>query len=238
MYPSIIFLHMIIKTEGNIKILSASKSADYYFIRPFEMLSSYSQFLRTWEIANNYTLCIPDVSLVSLLKSLNNESKFGFLSFSKWSSRESFKRLNLHNPVFKNHNAFDFDGKGSANNYLYKLLNFTMHNVAFRTHEIVYLLMFEDKYKTEDGFSGSWNEFCYAFKDKIQSAFLFKSVYRNSRFRFVSIITPRQEYPNVFNYFDIDGYSGFNRDRMDIYSSLYMVAKKIKHNRKNINKKI
>ncbi len=212
----------------NLRSNAKEKSGEYYFIRSFEIMPSYLPFISTWTIAHNSIKSFPDVSQAVLLKSMKQNSELGYISFSKWASKEAFKKLNLDNPVLKNHNLTDLKGRASVNSNLYRLVSETGSWGKIRLNEMIYFAMFDNKNSIAKDLKSNWDEICSMLEGKLKYACLFKSVFKNSRFGYVGLMLPKKNGNNVYENIRISDYYGKNTGKYQMYSTLYKVVKKIK----------
>ncbi|MFZ4589986.1 MAG: hypothetical protein ACOYN6_03250 [Ignavibacteria bacterium] len=172
--------------------MKIKSNKEYYFIKPFEIVSSYLAFIDTWKIVNKISSNIDEVSDVKLMQSNFNDFKFGFISFSNWETKESYIRSNLMNTVFSYHNLESGNNSKSVTQYLYKLISEENYNLGINNPEAVEILVFENLTSKELDISGFWDELIetYLQKHKIQSAALYKAVYKKSKFSYIGFIYP------------------------------------------------
>ena len=159
---------------------------------------------------------------------MKQNSELGYISFSKWASKEAFKKLNLDNPVLKNHNLTDLKGRASVNSNLYRLVSETGSWGKIRLNEMIYFAMFDNKNSIAKDLKSNWDEICSMLEGKLKYACLFKSVFKNSRFGYVGLMLPKKNGNNVYENIRISDYYGKNTGKYQMYSTLYKVVKKIK----------
>lgn len=168
-------------------ILKNKSNGEYYFIKPFEIVSSYTSFIDTWKIANKVCKEIEDVSDTSLLQSYSDTSKFGFISYSKWESKESFIKSNKENTVLGYHNTLNGSAAKSATQYLYKLKSGEKYSVS-KKDRMSKVFMLEADTDKDDAVIEYWDSICSKENDNIQAASLYKSIYKDAKFRFIGIL--------------------------------------------------
>jgi hypothetical protein len=156
------------------------------------------------------------------MKSLSDDSKYGYISYSDWETKESYIESNLQNTVLRYHTTLNGNGSGSANHYLYKLISNDKYarnsNKANRSYEII---LYETELNTIEIVQGLWSKLCDSKRPKLSSSYLYKSVYKKSKFRFIGFL----------NYTDIDLKSEesnnvYKKNGYKIYSSFYKKVKK------------
>lgn len=174
---------MNIKKDNN--IITSKSDGSYFFVKPFEIYSSYSAFVNTWKIANKFCKDIKDVSGTVLLRSFSEISKFGYISFSKWKSKESFIKYNKKYPVFGYHNILNGSDSNSATQYLYRLISGTDFSISSNKNKVFKSVIFETGTADEKDVIAYWQSIYSNDNPSAQNACLFKSVYKNARYRFI-----------------------------------------------------
>ena len=174
------------KKEDN--ILKYKSNGEYYFIKPFEIVSSYTSFIDTWKIANKVCKEIEDVSETTLLQSYSDETKFGFISYSNWKSKNSFIKSNTENTVLGYHNTLNGSDAKYAAQYLYKLKSGEKYSVSKRKSKTVKVFMFDTDMTKYDSIMEFWDSVRSKENGCIQSSYLYKSIYKDAKFRFVGIL--------------------------------------------------
>jgi hypothetical protein len=161
---------------------------NYYFIKPFEILSSYNSFIDTWNVANKVIKEIDDVTEAGLMQSDSVKSRFGYISYSNWKSKEAFIKSNLKNTVLKYHNEQNGNGSKSAVHSLYKLISQMNHGEIKKTNLALEIIIIETNLSNDNEVMDFWNKLCVGKKAKLTSSYLFKSVYKKSKFRYIGFL--------------------------------------------------
>jgi hypothetical protein len=173
------------KTVKNIKKINSIEN--YYFIKPFEIEPSFTSFIDTWIVANKVCRQIEEVSDTKLLQSLSEKIKLGYISFSKWKSKEAFIKSNLENTVLKYHNEINGNGIKSAAHYLYKLIREGSNNLNKNNKSIAKVTLFETGLTDEAEVLKKWNTL-EGNENDILSSYLFKAIYKNSKYRYIGLV--------------------------------------------------
>jgi hypothetical protein len=171
-----------------INIGKPENPGNYYFIKPFEIVSTYTAFIDTWKIANKVCKEIDDVSDTSLLQSYSDLAKFGYVSYSKWNSKESFIKVNNENPVLGYHNTLNGSDARSATQYLYKLKSGEKYSVSKKKNRTAKVFMLDTEMTKDDIIMEYWDSVLSQKNGKIQSSSLYKSIYKDAKFRFIGIL--------------------------------------------------
>jgi hypothetical protein len=161
---------------------------NYYFIKPFEILSSYNSFVDTWNVANKVIGQIDEVTEAGLMQSCSEKSKFGYISYSNWKSKDAFIKSNMKNTVLKHHNEPNGNGSKSAVHSLYKLMSQENHNGNRKENLDLEIIIIETVLLNDIDVREYWNNLCVIKKTKLTSSYLFKSVYKNSKFRYIGFL--------------------------------------------------
>ena len=169
-------------------ILKYKSNGEYYFIKPFEIVSSYTSFIDTWKIANKVCKEIDDVSDTTLFQSYSDNTKIGFISYSKWESKESFIKSNKENTVLGYHNTLNGSDAKSAAQYLYKLKSGEKYSVSKRKIKTAKVFVFDTDMTKDDSIMEYWDSVRSEENGCIQSSYLYKSIYKDAKFRFIGIL--------------------------------------------------
>jgi len=189
-----------------------------YFIKPFEILSSYSSFINTWKVANKIYKNTAEVSDAKLMQSLSESSIFGFISYSKWLSKKAFIKSNISNPVLKYHNVLNGNGSNSTSQYLYKLIPVCpgiKNNIEGNLSEVIII---NSAPETDIAVKNYFMDLCEKSTENILSVALFKAIFKKSKYRFICIINRKDSSkPFVKRIKNIE---------FKIYSSFFKTVKK------------
>ena len=200
-----------------------------YFIKPFEIVSSYYSFMDTWEIANKAYKDNDEVADARLMQSFFDNAKYGYISYSNWKTKEAFLQSNLTNTVLKYHNALNGDHSNSAKHNLYNLLSEEIFIKRTRTKKTLEVVIVETDLSRDDKILEYWKIFCEGIKKnyEIISASFYKAIYKKSKFRYIGIInvSVSEENKNC-----IKDSKRNNREEkkkgFKVYTSLYRTVKK------------
>lgn len=173
------------KTDNILKIKSDGK---YYFIKTFEIVSTYTSFIDTWKIANKICSEIDDVTDTTLFQAHSDKTKFGFVSYSCWKSKEAFIKSNLENTVLGYHNTLNGSEARSATQYLYKLKSTEKYSGAKKKYYNAKIFMIETEMQKDDYIIEYWKTVCTKENINIQSSFLYKSIYKDAKVRFIGVL--------------------------------------------------
>lgn len=159
-----------------------------YFIKPFEIISSYNSFINTWDIVNKAYKKTSNVSDAKLMQALSESSVFGFISYSNWISKKAFIKANTINPVLKYHNVINGNGSNSVSRYLYKLIPlFSDISCKFNSKQSE-VFFIESSPEKDNEFKKYFIDLFEKKAGDISSLAFFKAIYRKSKFRFIFII--------------------------------------------------
>lgn len=174
--------------NGNIN--NIKNNGKYYFIKPFDIASSYYSFAETWKIVNRVYKEIDDVSDARLMQSFSDIAKFGYISYSSWNSKEAFIKSNSMYTVLKYHNALNGDSSKFAAHTLYKLISEEIYNRKSKKKNTLQVIIFETDLSKDDKVRVNWKMFCNNLNEKkgINSASLYQAIYKKSKFRYIGII--------------------------------------------------
>jgi hypothetical protein len=206
------------------------------FIKPFEVVSSYGAFVETWEVANKKLKEIEEVNSVSLMQSLYEEARFGYISYSYWKNKESFIKSVKQHPVLKYHNMFYGGSTNSAPLTLYREISTEIFKYKNKKENITEIMLMETELEYDEKIMEYWHIFFESAlnSEGLLSSSLYKSVYKKNKFRYIGFLNLedidsfRRKFENPFR-LKIEGENkGFK-----IYSSVYNVAKKIKRTSNN-----
>ena len=206
------------------KYINVGKSenpGNYYFIKPFEILSSYYSFIGTWNIANKVIREIDDVTEAGLMQSYSEKSKYGYISYSNWKSKEAFIKSNLKHTVLKYHNILNGNSPKSGVHSLYKLISQVNHSEDKKNNLALEIIIIKTDLLNDNGVNDFWNKLCISKKTKLKYSYLFKSVYKKSKFRFIGFLYYSD---NVVK--SLENNSVYNKNGFKIYSSFYKKVKK------------
>lgn len=202
-------------------IARINKDENYYFIKPFEISSSYSTFINTWKKVNKIYRAIEDVKDASLMQSFSEKSKYGFFSFSNWESKEAFINSNLKHNVLNYHNLLNGDDSKSALYSLYKLISYTNYNGRNKAGNTLEIITFENDGEDDNDIRKFWDSICETKNGSIASSHLFKAVYRKAKFRFLGFL-----YNTNKSIITSDSNIVRKRNGYNVHSSFYKKVKK------------
>ena len=209
----------------NSKTKNTEKTGDengYYFIKPFEISSSYNLFIDTWIKVNKLYKEINEVTDAGLMQSLSDDSKYGYISYSDWETKESYVESNQQNTVLRYHTTINGNGSGSANHYLYKLMSGENYNGdSYKANRNYEILLCDTELSYNEIVRDLWSKLCDSKKPKLASSYLYKSVYKKSKFRYVGFL-----YYNDNDIKSPDNNSILKKSGCKIYSSFYKKVKK------------
>lgn len=213
-------------------ITKNKSNGEYYFIKPFEIVSSYTSFIDTWKIANKVCKEIEDVSDTTLLQSYSDETKFGFISYSNWKSKNSFIKSNTENTVLGYHNTLNGSDAKSAAQYLYKLKSGEKYSVSKWKSKTAKVFMFDTDMTKDDSIMEFWNSARSKENGCIQSSYLYRSIYKDAKFRYIGFIYLRRGSANEINLLSEKNESNNNNTGFILNTSFYNVIKRINQNTK------
>lgn len=226
----------MIITRTNRNNSTAGNLVDYYFIKPFEVVSSYNDFINTWKIANSCNVDCDEVSNIQLLQSYSGDFHYGFVSFSKWKSKESFIKSNRENSVLRYHNFVGDSVNSFYTNNLYKLNSeINLSDTSLSKAEIQ-ILYFESLSTNDDDVKNFWGLICneIKYKKNVHSAQLFKSVYKIAKFRYIGFIHQQNSSSNELGLLHEKLLTDKVNSGFIINTSLYSTIKRINKNTKKI----
>ncbi len=218
------------RKDFNENINNIKNSGNYFFIKPFEVVSSYHSFIETWKIANKVYKKIDDVSDACLMQSYFDNAKFGYISYSTWKTKEAFIKSNLTNTVLKYHNAINGDGSKSVTQSLYKLISEEIYNKKNKKKKTLEIVIFENEFSKVDNAPLYWKLYFDNLKEKsgINSISLFQAIYKKTKFKYIGIID-RGDCKPIHNIllkpYKINGEG--KKIGYKIYSSIYKIVKNI-----------
>jgi hypothetical protein len=218
-----------VKKNINENINNTKTNGNYYFIKPFDVASSYYSFAETWKIVNRVYKEIDDVSDARLMQSFFDNAKFGYISYSSWKSKEAFIKSNSMYTVLKYHNAINGDSSKFAAHTLYKLISEEIYNRKSKKKKTLEVVIFETDLSKDDKVRVNWKMFCNNLNEKkeINSASLYQAIYKKTKFRYIGIID-LGEYEANHNIL-IKSNKIINEEKKNgykIHSSLYRIVKK------------
>lgn len=165
------------KIKGNIKTeVTLSRC---YFIKPFEVMPNPGTFISTWKSVYKIYKDFNEVKDINLMQNISVESKFGFISYSDWSSRKDFLKRISSNPVLKYHN--------SGLNHLYKTYNL-FDNKTIKLNNFNTALIFESSSENDKNILEYFISLTVKYSGNIKSSLLFKAIYKNSKQRFIGLL--------------------------------------------------
>lgn len=197
-------------------------NSEYYFVKPFEIVSSYSSFAGTWKVANKVCKDIKEVSDLLLFQCFSDYAKYGYITFSKWDSKESFINSIQNNLVLKYQYELNGNGLKSATNNLYKLVSENYCKRCFNRDSIVEVILFENGYDNDNEILKYWDEKCNTIALHNRSVLFFKSVNRKSKYRYLGLINSDIDDENELKSVKFEAKTGFN-----VYSSFFKLIKKL-----------
>jgi hypothetical protein len=218
-----------VKKNINENIRNIKNNGNYYFIKPFDVASSYYSFAETWKIVNRVYKEIDDVSDARLMQSFFDNAKFGYISYSSWKTKEAFIKSNSIYTVLKYHNALNGDSSKFPAHTLYKLISEDIYNKKNKKKKTLEIIIFETDLSKDDNVRVNWKVFCNNLNEKkgINSASLYQAIYKKTKFKYVGIID-RGDYEanhdTLVKPFTINNEE--KKNGYKIYSSLYRIVKK------------
>ena len=217
------------KKNINENISNIKNDGNYYFIKPFDISSSYCSFAETWKIVNKVYKEIDDVSDARLMQSFFDNAKFGYISYSSWKTKEAFIKSNSIYTVLKYHNALNGDVSKIPAHTLYKLISEEIYKRNSRKKKTLEIIIFETDLSKDDKIRLNWKIFCNNLNEKkgINSASLYQAIYKKSKYRYVGIIDlgdNEADHNIPSNPFKINNEE--KKNGYKTYSSLYRIVKK------------
>lgn len=90
------------------------------FLKPLEVYPSFTPIINTWSIISKRLKCHNELKEAFLLRSENEDAKYGFISASVWDSKKSFKKAVDNDTLLKLHHSGNGKSFSSCTHNLYK----------------------------------------------------------------------------------------------------------------------
>jgi len=165
------------------------------FIKPFEIESSYASFGVIWKNIKKVLSGMKGIYSYSLIRSVDYNAKYGFISFSAWDSKISFSNAVKNNTVLKYHISKNGEGKKSDFLYLYRILKHNEFELEKTGDKFMFINFIKDEKNNDENIIKFWNEINDSLEGKeiLCNSYLCKSIYQFSKFRYIILISVKND---------------------------------------------
>lgn len=157
------------------------------FIKPFEINNSNSSLKRVWKSLEKILINTEGFYESGLFCSLHNSSKYGFISYSVWNSKEAFMKAAKENIVWKYHVAKSGEKGKAYRNFLYRVIKHHKVKEKFKGIELFFVSFIGKERSHELEVVNHWNQLKNNLLNGnlLKEIYLNKSVHRNSKYNYI-----------------------------------------------------
>ena len=163
------------------------KAEKILFLKPFEIDSSNNSLRSVWKSISRILKKTDGAFESGLFCSIYNSSKYGFVSYSAWDSRDSFMEAAKENIVLRYHISKNGDSGKSYSKFLYKVTEQEKVKGKSVGTEL-YLILFIEKNKAHGSeIISYWKSLRDHFKNKnlLREIYLCKSIHQKAKYNYI-----------------------------------------------------
>jgi hypothetical protein len=164
-----------------------NKAEKILFLKPFEIDSSNISLRSVWKSISRILRNTEGAHESGLFCSIYNSSKYGFVSYSAWDSRESFMEAAKENIVLRYHISKNGDSGKSYSKFLYKVIDREKAKGKSAGTELFIILFIKKDKSNESDIKLFWE----SIKDNLidinlaRDIYLCKSIHQKANYNYI-----------------------------------------------------